>query len=49
MSSVPALADKVVIAFGPSTVQLSVEDRLHVSYHYGPSIMQGPSPHMTFL
>ena len=50
VSSVPALAGEIVTVFGPSTSYgLSVEDIHHVtscelSTHYGPCVMQGPSP-----
>ena len=52
VSSVPALAGEIVTVFGPSTCTVyepSVEDGHHVtscelSTHYGPSVMQGPSP-----
>ena len=50
VSSVPALAGEIVTVFGPSTAYgPSVEDGHHVtscelSTHYGPSVMQEPSP-----
>ena len=50
VSSVPALAGEIVTVFGPSPVNgTSVEDGHHVtscelSTHYGPSVMQEPSP-----
>ena len=52
VSSVPALAGEIVTVFGPSTAygpSMKVENGHHVtscelSTHYGPSVMQEPSP-----